>query len=359
MPVSLIPVENVYFLLSYAWDALPEAAIIDVARVPSNNLVDLYAFVQCGGVEHLARRGLERGYVSLDDELTAVRGRIKLLESQSRMLPKHGRLICEADELTPNTLPNQIIKATLASLARVSSIDSNLKRRMQGIRRGLSDINDIRLRASDFSRVQLHANHRYYRFLISVCKLVYEATLVDEKTGSYRFRDFLRDHKQMSSLFQRFICNFYRIERKDRGIRGEQIGWRVATRQKSALDYLPRMTTDVSLGVGEVKLIIDTKYYHETLSSYHEAQSVHSEHLYQLLAYLSNAEQGWYKRVEGMLLYPVVSTRLRLLYDELQGYRVRICTVDLAKNWQAVRGELLEILDWVAVGEEVGGVTYA
>lgn len=351
MPASPIPVENVYFLLSYAWNALPEAGIVNVSRVPSNDLVDLFAYVLCGGVEHLARRGLERGYVSFEEELTAVRGRIRLLESQSRMLPQQGRLICDTDDLRSNTLPNQIIKGTLGALARFTSIDSDLKHRTQRIRSRLSGIDDITLSAAAFSRVQLHANNRYYRFLISICKLVHEATFVDETTGSYRFRDFLRDHKQMSRLFQRFVCNFYRIERKDTSIGAEQIDWRVTSRQKSALDHLPRMTTDVTLGISDVKLIIDTKYYHETLSSYYDAQSVHSDNLYQLLAYLSNAKAGGYKRVEGMLLYPVVSTRLRLLYDELQGFRVRVCTVDLGRKWQAVREELLGILDWVAMEE--------
>ncbi len=55
----------------------------------------------------------------------------------------------------------------------------------------------------------------------------------------------------------------------------------------------------------------------------------------------------------GMLLYPVVSTRLRLLYDELQSFRVRVCTVDLGKDWQTIRNELLAILEWVAAGDEL------
>ena len=61
-------------------------------------------------------------------------------------------------------------------------------------------------------------------------------------------RDFLRDHQQMSRLFQRFVCNFYRIERNDSSIRAEQIDWRVKTRQQSALKYLPRNLHDAFPG---------------------------------------------------------------------------------------------------------------
>jgi 5-methylcytosine-specific restriction enzyme subunit McrC len=164
VPASLIPVQNVYFLLSYAWNALPEAGIVNVDRVPSNDLADLFAYVLCGGVEHLARRGLERGYVTFDEELTSVRGRIHVVESYSRMLPQRGRLICEADDLSPDTLPNQIIKATLGVLGRCGSVGSELRHRTHSLRRQLSGIDDIALSATAFNRVQLHTNNRYYRF---------------------------------------------------------------------------------------------------------------------------------------------------------------------------------------------------
>jgi 5-methylcytosine-specific restriction enzyme subunit McrC len=359
MALSAIPVQNVYFLLSYAWNALPEADIVDVSRVPSNELADLFAFVLCGGVDHLARRGLERGYRGIEDELTSLRGRVRILESHARMLLQRGRALCEFDNLETNTLQNQIIKATLGSLVRVAELDPGLRKRAITLGRRLSGIDDIALDGSAFRRVQLHTNNRYYRFLLSICALIHDAKLVDESDGVCRFRDFLRDHSQMARLFQRFVCNFYRIERNDPHVRAEEIAWRVKTRQDSARDYLPRMTTDITIRVGDIKLIIDTKYYHETFSSYYDAESIHSANLYQLLTYLSNAEHGGYERLEGMLLYPVVSTRLRLLYDELQGFCVRICTVDLAQDWQSIRRELLELMEWVAATKEPAPTTAA
>jgi 5-methylcytosine-specific restriction enzyme subunit McrC len=348
MAHSPIPVQNVYYLLSYAWNALPEAAIVDVSRVPSNELADLFTFVLCGGVEHLARRGLERGYRDVEEELTSLRGRVRILESQSRMLLQRGRVLCEFDDLETNTLPNQIIKATLGSLVRVAELDPGLRKRAITLRRRLSGIDDIALDGSTFRRVQLHNNNRYYRFLLSICALMHDEKLVDESDGVFRFRDFLRDHLHMARLFQRFVCNFYRIERNDPSIGAQEIKWRVKTRQNSALEYLPRMTTDITLGIGNIKLIIDTKYYHETLGSYYDSESVHSGNLYQLLTYLSNAERGGYDRLEGMLLYPVVSKPWRLLYDELQGFRIRVCTVDLARDWPSIRKELLQLMEWVA-----------
>ena len=48
--------------------------------------------------------------------------------------------------------------------------------------------------------------------------------------------------------------------------------------------------------------------------------------------------------VSGMLLYPVVDQDVRLQYDDLQGFPVRICTVNLARDWQHIRAELLSLV---------------
>jgi 5-methylcytosine-specific restriction enzyme subunit McrC len=335
----VIPVKSVYFLLCYAWDVLPEAGFADVQQTEWNELSELLAFVLCSGVESLARRGLERDYQELEEELSVVRGRPEFLASYSRLLPQRGRLLCTTDDLSANTAANQIVKSTLGKLERVSDLDKEIKGRIHGIRKQLRQVDDVHVDAMAFRRVRLHGNNRQYRFLLDVCRLIHDARLAEEGDGRCRFRDFLRDDRRMARLFQRFVCNFYRLERKDATIHGERISW-ACTGSPEDLKLLPAMETDISMRVGDVKLIIDTKYYREALVSRFDKMTVNSGHLYQLLAYLSNASKGGCSALEGMLLYPTVSQRLRLHYDELQGFRVRVCSVDLNQKWQMIRDEL-------------------
>jgi 5-methylcytosine-specific restriction enzyme subunit McrC len=178
-----------------------------------------------------------------------------------------------------------------------------------------------------------------------VCELVHGSWLVDEQSGEYQFRDFLRDERRMARVFQDFVLNFYRAERPNLGARPEQIAWRVETQQEGALKYLPRMVTDISVKVDDVRLIIDTKYYSETFSTYYDTEKIHSGNLYQLLAHLSNIDLQAGEKVEGMLLYPVVADKLRLKYERLQGFTVRICTVNLAQDWREISAELLELVE--------------
>ncbi|MBN2439660.1 MAG: hypothetical protein JXL20_13790 [Deltaproteobacteria bacterium] len=54
-----IPIQNIYYLLCYAWNRLEERDIVDVTGIDSTNLADLFAKVLIGGVGHLFKRGFD------------------------------------------------------------------------------------------------------------------------------------------------------------------------------------------------------------------------------------------------------------------------------------------------------------
>jgi 5-methylcytosine-specific restriction enzyme subunit McrC len=104
------------------------------------------------------------------------------------------------------------------------------------------------------------------------------------------------------------------------------------------------MRTDITVRSPDRTLIIDAKFYEETLQKHYEKQSVHSAHLYQLISYLRNMESrsGPDKAAEGMLLYPVTSNPINLGYL-IQGHKVRVRTVDLSKDWREIEVDLLKL----------------
>ena len=58
-----IPILNIYYLLSYAWDKLDEAEPQEVSQVDNQNVINLFARVLSNRTSYLLRRGLDRGYV--------------------------------------------------------------------------------------------------------------------------------------------------------------------------------------------------------------------------------------------------------------------------------------------------------
>lgn len=343
---SPIPIRNIYYLLCYAWNKLSEGEIVDVSGVDSTELADLFATVLINGINHTLRRGLDRGYEEHEDELSSIRGRIDIAITARRMLATHGKAHCYYDEFTVNTLPNRIIKSTLRYLSNVPSLDKALRTKLLKLYRDLHEIDDVQLNKFSFRRVQLNSNNRFYRFLLNICELVQSAWLLDEQTGSYKFRDFIRDDRAMARLFESFVLNFYQMELPDCEVKKERFDWVATSETDPTLQYLPSMETDISIRDENRTLIIDAKYYSQTFQSRYDKETIHSGNIYQINAYLDNIKErgGLDADAEGMLLYPVVDKRLRENYI-LAGNKIHICTLDLSRDWKDIRNELLELVE--------------
>lgn len=344
---SPIPVKNIYYLLAYAWDRLPESEIVDVSQLESQELADLFAAVLINGIHHLLRRGLDQSYISREAEIAGIRGRVNIGVTARRMLAPHGRAHCEFDELQVDTLPNQILRATVFRLIRVPSLDRSLRPKLRSLYRELGGISDVPLSRSLFRSVQLHSNNSFYRFLLSICELVLNMSLVSEASGNFRFRDFVRDDKAMARLFESFVYNFFKAERPDLEIRKERIYWEATSVSDPDFRFLPTMETDISVRdkPHTQTLVIDTKFYKETFQNYYDREKVHSANLYQVVAYLGNLQyrSGPDAEAKGMLLYPVVEKSVRLDYN-LAGHDVSISTVNLAADWKDIRDELRSLV---------------
>jgi 5-methylcytosine-specific restriction enzyme subunit McrC len=344
MDAPRIPIRNVYYMLCYAWRFLTQADLVDLDRIPGENVLDLLTAVLLQGVEHLARRGLEQDYDSHAEEITGVRGRIDALQSARRFLLKHGRAACIFDELSVDTLPNRIIKSTLCTVECNSDLHHELRPRVHRLRKQLVGISEIDVTPLSFRRVQLHGNNRYYRFLLNVCRIIQDNSLVDSQPGKFRFYDFVRDERVMSQIFQSFLYQFAKQEILDWKVERINIGWQADSDTDPTLAFLPRMETDIVLRRDDACLIVDAKYYQTTMSSRYGVAKFHIGNLYQLLSYLTNYRKGPDEEVKGMLVYPKVD-RVVSEHYRIKGFDVSLRTIDMNQSWPQIRAELVTIFD--------------
>ena len=77
----MIPIQNVYYMLSYAFQVLNEQGYKNIATEQFHNVAELCAAILIKGVSLQIKRGLERAYVSETDTLSGIRGKIDLTES--------------------------------------------------------------------------------------------------------------------------------------------------------------------------------------------------------------------------------------------------------------------------------------
>jgi 5-methylcytosine-specific restriction enzyme subunit McrC len=210
-----IPIENVYYLFCYAWGRFPEGRAIGVGAVESPEICDLFASVLVRGINRLMRRGLDRGYTEIQDDMTGVRGRIVLADTLRRVLLRFGRANCRFDDLTYNILNNQIIKATITRLSVMDQVETTLRHELSQLKRLFSEVTDVVLCNSSFRRVQLSRNNGNYDLLIKICNLVHSALLPHEKGRGSKFSDTLENETLMWDVFQAFVLNFFKSEQRE------------------------------------------------------------------------------------------------------------------------------------------------
>lgn len=349
--MAQIPVQNVYYLLCYAWDQMEAGRIVETGAQGHTEMVDLFAQMLVTGTQRVLRQGLDRGYVTSEEATSRIRGRIDFATSLKRAHLPRAQAHCHYDELSRNVLHNRILRSTIQQLIGLSALKNRLRDELRRLDRRLDDVDPVPLTGAVFSRVQLHAGNAFYRFLMNVCELIEQQTVPREGGEGQRFRDFRRDDVTMWKVFERFVHNFYRHEQGEYRVERPQVTWDFDGRVlEETRQRFPGMQTDVVLeptvqASSDRALVIDTKFYGDTLQAHHGQQSYHSANLYQLFAYLKNAEAKGepYIHADGLLLYPTTEHEIEDAAT-IQGHKIRVCTIDLSQGWSGIRRDLLRLI---------------
>ncbi|WP_310396795.1 5-methylcytosine restriction system specificity protein McrC [Hymenobacter sp.] len=345
----MIPLATLYYFLCYAWNRLPEPAVLRASEAaPFHRPLGLLAQVLLHGTRRLLRAGLPRAFVAQEAELTSLRGRVELAPTLGRGLLARGRAICTFDELTADSPLHRLLAQTLATLAGAASLPLALRRELHQVRRrfpaGLTAAPGPPPTAAAFRELRRQRPGGPAAFLLHVCELVWLSALPEPATaGRRRFADFRRDEVLMARLFEQFTRNFFRREQRHYRVYAETIAWQAEAGQPADLALLPTMLTDTTLDAPERKIILDTKYYAAALRPRYDRQRLIAPHLYQLYAYLQNQRPGPGQALEGILLYPAAARAVDVRYT-LGGHPVRVVTLNLHQPWPGIAADLLGLI---------------
>ncbi|WP_338763433.1 5-methylcytosine-specific restriction endonuclease system specificity protein McrC [Bernardetia sp. ABR2-2B] len=349
----LIPIKNIYYLLCYAWNKLDESKQIKVDVEEKTELLDLFAKVLINATKVLLKRGIDRDYIENVQEINAVKGKLQVSQTLKQNLLVKQKTLCGFDDFSFNILQNQILLSTVQRLIKTKNLDRKLKTELIFLQRKLpKTIEKIELKSSLFSQIKIHRNNRFYGFVMNVCQIIYENTLPSEnknELGNYTFSDFTRDERKMNQLFEAFIRNFYKIEQtKFTTVKAEIIKWNFEKIENNLSDttFLPQMKTDISLENETEKIIIDAKYYQNTMAINYKKEKIFSANLYQLFSYLLNQEDNSEKTTtaKGILLYPTIEKEYNLDY-QFKKHQIQIKTLNLNADWREIEKRLKEIIE--------------
>ena len=338
----MIPIKNIYYMLSYAFQMLNEQGYKNLATEDFENAGDLCAAILIRGISYQLKRGLGREYISETDTISAIRGKIEITESIKNQSMIRSQMVCTYDEFSLNSPLNQIIKSTVMLLLK-ADISKSRKKELRKLMVYFDDVAVVDVRSINWS-INYNRNNQTYRLLISICYLVVKGLLQSKSDGFVKMMDFL-DEQRMCRLYEKFILEYYKKHYPQIRTAASQIDW--------ALDdgigtMLPTMQSDIMLSYqkGEVDktLIIDAKYYAYTTQVQYDVHTLHSNNLYQIFTYVKNkAVKGG--EVSGMLLYAKTDEEIYPNNEyQMSGNRVTVRTLDLNCDFENIAAQLDSIV---------------
>ena len=339
----MIPIQNVYYMLSYAFQVLNEQGYKNIATEQFNNTAELMAAILAKGMAVQIKRGLGKEYIPKTEPLSALRGKIDIVESIKTQTMLKKQMICTYDEFSVNGTMNRIIKSTVGLLLR-SDISKARKKELRKLMVYFGDVEPIDLYTVNWN-IQYNRNNQTYRLLISICYLVVKGLLQTNSDGSTRLMEFV-DEQRMCRLYEKFILEYYRKEYPEITANTSQIPWQL---DDGIGAMLPVMQTDIMLTYKEKVLIIDAKYYTHTTQSQFDTHTLHSGNLYQIFTYVKNKEielAAQPHEVSGMLLY--AKTDEAVLPNNsyvMSGNKISVKTLDLDCDFSEIANQLNKIVE--------------
>lgn len=340
-----ILINNIYHMLSYAFQNLSQSIYDDVAIESFDEMYDLLAAILAKGIGLQLKQGLYREYINRQEELSVLRGKINMSGTIKNQLVHKRVLTCDFDDLSENNLFNQIIKTTVSLLLRNDTVKSKYKDDLKKKMLFFSNIEFLEPTSIRWSSIRFQRNNQTYRMLISICQLILEGMLMTTDTGEYRLASFL-DEQHMCRLYEKFILEYYNRHYPELKVSASQIPWSVDDGVKT---MLPMMQSDIHLQKDNTVLIIDAKYYSHTTQVQYDKHTLHSNNMYQIFTYVKNRDYEFGEEehtVSGMLLYAKTEEEVQPDHVyQMHGNQITVRTLDLNLPFVDIAGQLNQIAE--------------
>lgn len=237
----MIQIQNIYYMLSYAFQVLNEQGYRNIATEEFDNTAELCAAILARGISTQVKCGLGKEYIPQTEALSSIRGKIDISESIKTQTFLKKQMICSYDEFSVNSYMNRIIKSTVLILLK-ADISKARKKELRKFMVFFNDVEIIDLYSVDWN-IQYNRNNQTYRMLIAICYLVFKGLLQTQRDGTTKLMDFL-DEQRMHRLYEKFILEYFRREHPELTANSSQIPWQL---DDGIGDMLPVMQTDIML----------------------------------------------------------------------------------------------------------------
>lgn len=337
-------VKNIYYMLCYSFygEQLNQKDESNLGEEVFENIYNLFSLLLCLILKKQIKKGLHKEYISMEDELSTVRGRINLNKTINNNSLVKKKLYCNFDEYSENCLLNQIIKTTMFYLIKSNKIGNSTKDEIKRLIYYFSKVEIIDIKSIKWDKVKFNRNNLSYKYIVDLCKLILKGLIVSDKNGNNKFKEFL-DDTRISAIYENFIKAYFRKHYPELNASSKKL----YLNYKPMLDFIPMMKTDITIEFEGRMLIIDAKFYNKILRDNYlnlRCKTISSNNLYQIMAYVDNQDPYKEGKVSGMLLYAQTINEPSIkINQKLNMHTIMVRTLDLNESWEDIRNRLNNI----------------
>lgn len=335
-----VVVRNIYYMMAYAFKALDIEAYAKLETEEFDGVEDLMAAILSMGIDLQRKRGLERRYSSVSEDILGIRGRVDARSTARLVARGSGRVTCEWDELDEDTYKNRILKTVGGLLVSSELVDPERRKALKKSLLALRDVGEVDPKRIEWGRLRYHRNNASYQLLMNVCYMVVESMLLVQDDGEVRLASFT-DSQKLFALYEAFVLAWFKRYHQELKPSAKEVSRSV---DGDAPDFLPRLYTDITLVGQDVTLIVDCKCYGRILKTHHDHEIASPANMNQIFSYVLHEEYASGRPVMGMLLYALTASEQdRKAHWNEAGHDFYLWTLDLGREFSVITNRLEEI----------------
>lgn len=282
-------------MLAVVHDLPVEAGAMTQLDWQRETVLELLIRLFCAKLTDAVRQGMPRRYLAHEEDLPALRGRLDVTRQFSTLAVSPQKLACHFDALSPDIALNQVMRAVVKKLSRLTGAPDN-QRALRELSFVYADVADVPANALRWDQIVLDRTNRRWRDLLSLARLFLSDR--HQQTGGSE----IDGHAllfEMNVLFERYVARILFRALAGTGLSvSAQGGYRNCLYEANKGRF--RTQPDLIIRRDEqIVLVIDTKWKRLKSTTVEPNQGVNQADVYQLMAY-----SQLYRCPNVMLLYP-------------------------------------------------------
>ena len=166
-----------------------------------HDLLEVLIRIFCDHLFAAVHRGLPRRYVPLEDDLRALKGRLKLKRQFTSLAVSPQKLACRYEELSADIPLNQVMKAAVSKLRKITKVSDN-QRRLYELELAFADVSDVPVGLLQWGAIVIDRTNRAWRELLTLAQLLLGQRYQNTALGSQAGFTLLFE---MNTLFEEFV----------------------------------------------------------------------------------------------------------------------------------------------------------